>query len=465
MEGFKVFTQDSAEVEIYAKKTLGITQYIYETKDKKVFDKLCAIAQKHFEVYYKYASRQRKKSPLSKFLSSFNLRRKTHADLMTALGMVLICLRAQDKSVNIADDASKLLYQMIGVQLESYNRPMMSYVTKQNRGDVQTTFKALQDEYGKIESLNDFTSSPHYGGNHFYLFFEKISELDSLPLSTLQAYSYTEEELLEICAIYAMHFPSINTFELDKSNLFHYFIIALIIRSYCRKYMQAKERILRQTDALEASKYAFAIQAELENEKTKNRRLETKIAMHEEVIQKLQSTMNLQAARLSEKINEATDTMRTAMLSKQQMLNDAEIQRARQLALIHKHEDKIAELITKIDTLKNLNLDLKSMISGLSTNTSHEQTRLEEMNGRKIVVVGGHPKWISKLQLTCPDFIYIGADKLNFNYAILKNAEQIAFCYLHLNHALYRKIIGHARRASIPVGYVKCVNEIFYFFK
>lgn len=138
---------------------------------------------------------------------------------------------------------------------------------------------------------------------------------------------------------------------------------------------------------------------------------------------------------------------------------------ARQLTVIDKLKDEIAEFTAKIETLKNNNLDLKSIISGLSTNTSHEHTRLEEMNGRKIVVVGGHPKWIATLQITCPDFIYIAVDKLNFDYAILKNADQIAFCYLHLNHALYRKIIEYARRASIPIGYVKCSNEIFYFFK
>lgn len=118
----------------------------------------------------------------------------------------------------------------------------------------------------------------------------------------------------------------------------------------------------------------------------------------------------------------------------------------------------------KIDALKSQNHNLKNIISGLSTATTHKQVRLDSMRDKKIAVIGGHAKWIAKLQLTCPNFIYIGMDKLNFDRSILKNADQIAICYLYMNHALYRKVIEYTRKNPIPVAYVKYSNDILYIF-
>lgn len=462
----RLFTRDSAEVEIYAKKVLGILQYVDETKDKKVFVKLLAVARNHFEAYYKYALRQGKKSPMIKFMSHFNLRNKTHAEVMSALGMILFFIQSQNKLISLRDDESKLLYHAITARLDQYSHPIVSRLTKENREKVHNLFKMLQDKYGRIVSLNDFTSSPYYSGNRFFLFLEQISELDSLPLVSLQSHTYSESDLLEICGIYAMTVhPDLNVSEVDEQKLFLYFMIALMIRSYGRKYAKAKERMLDQIRRLDAMKDTPAVREELEKEKKKNWRLEKKIIEQEETIQKMRSDKAAQAANLAERIRAETQSLHSAMNTKQQTLNDMEIQKSRLHHEIRMLENKMTKLHDKINILKDQKSDLRNIIAGLSTNSSRHEIGVDQMKCKKVVIIGGHSAWLRKLQQICPDFVYIDSSKRNFDDSILKTADQIAICYLHMSHALYRKAIECARKYNIPVGYLKCVNEDLYFFK
>ncbi len=77
----------------------------------------------------------------------------------------------------------------------------------------------------------------------------------------------------------------------------------------------------------------------------------------------------------------------------------------------------------------------------------------------RIVVIGGHDNWTSKMKQEFPDWTFIRpgasgtADK-----ALVKNADKVYFFTDTISHSVYYRYVQIAREQKVPFGYIHGVN-------
>ena len=88
---------------------------------------------------------------------------------------------------------------------------------------------------------------------------------------------------------------------------------------------------------------------------------------------------------------------------------------------------------------------------------------------KKTIIVGGYEKWIVAMKQRIPNAIYINPSSLNFNVALVKNADVLWLQTNAMPHSLYYKIIDKARNSGIRIKYFsfpsaqKCAMQILMF--
>lgn len=80
-----------------------------------------------------------------------------------------------------------------------------------------------------------------------------------------------------------------------------------------------------------------------------------------------------------------------------------------------------------------------------------------DLSGVKGVVLGGHPRWQTKMRSLLPDFSFIPPDSLNFDQNIVRNADFLFVCVNYLNHAIYYRAMSAVITAR--VHFLRQANE------
>lgn len=81
--------------------------------------------------------------------------------------------------------------------------------------------------------------------------------------------------------------------------------------------------------------------------------------------------------------------------------------------------------------------------------TAQEDTQPISLDGKNVVVIGGHDSWQQKLKEVYPDFTYIQADNLGFDVNIVRNADIIVFNFIHCSHGLFYRLRENCDRKKI----------------
>ncbi len=83
----------------------------------------------------------------------------------------------------------------------------------------------------------------------------------------------------------------------------------------------------------------------------------------------------------------------------------------------------------------------------------------EELSSRKIVIIGGHENWQSKLKLVFPEWFFVHPDAYKtVNATMLEDKEKVFFFTDYINHISYKKFIAVVREKNIPFGYIGSQN-------
>ena len=131
-----------------------------------------------------------------------------------------------------------------------------------------------------------------------------------------------------------------------------------------------------------------------------------------------------------------------------------------------KLEDTVNGLSSKIDSYKKeiqLLLSLNTAMAGELQNDAEEidYDFVNELNlkGLRGVIVGGHPKWQNIMKGYLPNFKFISATEINFDTALLENADAIFFNTRYASHSLLYKVISTVKNKNIDIHYINCNNK------
>ena len=81
------------------------------------------------------------------------------------------------------------------------------------------------------------------------------------------------------------------------------------------------------------------------------------------------------------------------------------------------------------------------------------------VKGIRGVIVGGHPKWQTMMKGYLPNFKFIGIDDINFDTALLENADAVFINTKYASHSLLYKVISAVKNKNIDIHYINCNNK------
>lgn len=74
---------------------------------------------------------------------------------------------------------------------------------------------------------------------------------------------------------------------------------------------------------------------------------------------------------------------------------------------------------------------------------------------KKIILFGGHPNWRKKFIEENPGIRMIDHTKLLKIGSVIRNADKIFINSVHISHKQYYAIMSVARKANVPIQYVR----------
>ncbi len=87
------------------------------------------------------------------------------------------------------------------------------------------------------------------------------------------------------------------------------------------------------------------------------------------------------------------------------------------------------------------------------------QTMIDELKEQRIIIIGGHPKWINKMKGYFPDWDYISPSPTGtIPASIVEKADKVYFFTDTISHSAYYKYINAVRERNVKFGYIHGVN-------
>ncbi len=87
------------------------------------------------------------------------------------------------------------------------------------------------------------------------------------------------------------------------------------------------------------------------------------------------------------------------------------------------------------------------------------QTMIDELKEQRVIIIGGHPKWINKMKGYFPDWDYISPSPTGtIPASIVEKADKVYFFTDTISHSAYYKYINAVRERNVKFGYIHGVN-------
>ncbi|MFY2308866.1 hypothetical protein ACOSZE_15525 [Lysinibacillus fusiformis] len=131
---------------------------------------------------------------------------------------------------------------------------------------------------------------------------------------------------------------------------------------------------------------------------------------------------------------------------------------------ISKLQKENAALLNELTDLKKQNFILnntineyKSINDTLLANTNDNAFDFDEiisfLSEKKLLLVGGNPKWYSNLSKVLPNLKYLNPNQLNKNLNYITNSDAVFFHYTVNNHSMFDKVQQILRVSETPIHY------------
>lgn len=120
---------------------------------------------------------------------------------------------------------------------------------------------------------------------------------------------------------------------------------------------------------------------------------------------------------------------------------------------------KIDSYKKEIQLLLNLNAAMANELEVETEEIDYDFVNELNVKGIKGVIVGGHPKWQNMMKGYLSNFKFIGIDDINFDTALLENADAVFINTKYASHSLLYKVISAVKNKNIDIHYINCNNK------
>lgn len=143
------------------------------------------------------------------------------------------------------------------------------------------------------------------------------------------------------------------------------------------------------------------------------------------------------------KIVQERDSYKALAEQKQEQLNSMQLENdrlKRELAKMQDEKAKLEDYAAILDSQFALNGEIS---------TFPEAVPPFSTEGKNIVIIGGHEIWQNHMKKEFPNFTYIGSEQYNFDVNVLKNADIVAFNFIHCSHKIFYRIRENVDKSKI----------------
>ena len=144
---------------------------------------------------------------------------------------------------------------------------------------------------------------------------------------------------------------------------------------------------------------------------------------------------------------------------------DAEYSALRELYKMNQQEAKnVSSLLEKYQSEHQELVKLRNYVYNLESEqvTSDEISNddmVKALSDKKILIIGGHPNWISKMKSIFPDWDYIQTENFStITPSITDGKDKVFFFHKFISHAEYNHFTAYMSKNNIQFGYLSKVN-------
>ncbi|MEG2814549.1 MAG: hypothetical protein RSA79_08090, partial [Oscillospiraceae bacterium] len=232
-----------------------------------------------------------------------------------------------------------------------------------------------------------------------------------------ESVQFSKKEIEDIYSYLAI--LNFNANENSEELLNCYMGIAIIIRSYEKRYHELKSYTRKISGELEDLEEVKKLKNEVASERKEKEKAREELGIYK----------NLAEARNPIKQQVEIDKLKTQIQTQATLLSELK-----------------AELIEQNNLIDELMLPAKAS----------EKVKIKILG--KTVVVGGHPTWVAKIAAVHNNLIFAdGATAVD----AVKGADQIIIKFDQLAHSTFYPIIKFARQNNISVIYISGAQDLF----
>jgi polyhydroxyalkanoate synthesis regulator phasin len=406
--------------EEYARKSLGILEYIQDTEDTEVTDTLINVMKKGWPRVYAYLN-VTDKVDFEKYASAYlDLDKITDDELNSELAVLYFFAHIFDKEV-VNNHTLEVLESTLILRERFYFNDSSRFTWNTLSPDIKQKAKSLKqriyDTKYPIKGYMDIYMPEDEETRDIFTVYTYLFDTEFLSTTILQSVNYTDKDINEILASYFSIYKNQNVNEAIK-----FLVPGIIIKGLIKAYKEVKEYYFQNNKE--------TMYLEMKNQADKIAQLESQ-----------NKFLSLQNDTLKNRLEEAYDKAEMAykdeIRSLQKQVNELQQQ-------LEKAKQNDRELFALREFIFNISQEEE-------TEESAEQTIATDMHG---IVIGGRERWQKRLQDRYPNFIFISADTKNFDTAIFDNADIVLFNTAYLSHSVYDKAMNEIRKRNLPIKYI-----------
>lgn len=189
--------------------------------------------------------------------------------------------------------------------------------------------------------------------------------------------------------------------------------------------------------------------------------LETKIGELERVIEELTADKETLATVIAEYDNKLAEVIATPKTVVKDISKEAIATYEASISAKDKEIEKL-KLELERERAKNKEVDrLREVVFEFEMPDLPESkvSLAELIDGKKIVVIGGHINWQNKMKAAYPDMIIIDGHLANVDTALFKDVDLVLFNTANMSHKLYYKLIDVFRFEKVKYDYLGRVTN------
>ena len=313
--------------------------------------------------------------------------------------------------------------------LRPYNQ-IVELMLNENAEKTRKIADELNRQLSKVVPGKSFAemwkTPPGQKESNFYQVLWDLGQLEGFNLSMFERETFSAKELRDITNVI-----TVRAFLMQATgeDIPLYYMTGVLLRSIFRGYRELIDMI---------DEYSGIVR---ESEKNKN------------------------LARMAAAQNNRIIELEALSNSKQNSLNDSQMEIDRLKKLLEEKEEQIQQDKERIAILEQLAAEEEAF--AVDDTIIHED-KAEYLTGAPkalnahVVIFGGPNKWQNQIKSIAPNYICISVDNNTFDKKIISKADAVVFKTDYLSHKQWSKVRDHAKKCGRKIVY--CRNNLQFLF-